>query len=300
MDTTKKIAIACFVGGVLCSSVALVFTPDYWWLGLLAGFAGGYLGYEFREACKAIPVALRATRNGGTVAWDGAVDRVREWRSHDHPFAYTGVFLVLPLTIWFAPSFVDFVLGSGSLGIGITVAVVFLPLALVEIGYVLVLPIVFLAFIGARLGERCYWRPFISEYDQVEHAAMLSARGYCEKPLTYGNVLRWAAEGLGITALFFVWTLWKYLAIRVWQCVYFACRFLWHLFRLIHSEKRVLCGIDGTLGGMISYVWLISPSALFAEQVLLVLFGGLLGAAFGVVNWEIVSIRVLKVATKRV
>ena len=127
------------------------------------------------------------------------------------------------------------------------------------------------------------------------HIQALQEKGYREKPLTYWNVLRWAMVGVSVIVRFFVWTLWKYLAIGVWATLCFFGRFVWHLFKLIHSEKRVLCAIDGTLGGAVSYIWFASASVSFPEQAVLVVFGGLLGSAFGVANWEIVSKRILHV-----
>lgn len=56
---TKKIAVACFIGGVLCCvvcAVAFMFAPALWWLGVIAGFAGGYISYDFREFFKTRPI----------------------------------------------------------------------------------------------------------------------------------------------------------------------------------------------------------------------------------------------------
>ncbi|MEK7089596.1 MAG: hypothetical protein AAB920_02140, partial [Patescibacteria group bacterium] len=66
---TKKIALACFVGGALCATVALLVAPLYWWLGLIVGFAGGYVAYEFREVLKAIPIAWCATVEVISILW---------------------------------------------------------------------------------------------------------------------------------------------------------------------------------------------------------------------------------------
>ena len=44
---TKKIALACFIGGALCCAVTFMIAPLYWWFGLLAGLAGGYISYDF-------------------------------------------------------------------------------------------------------------------------------------------------------------------------------------------------------------------------------------------------------------
>ncbi len=67
------------------------------------------------------------------------------------------------------------------------------------------------------------------------------------------------------------------------------------MFKLIHSDERVLCAIDGTLGGVIAYAWLIRPERSFAQNAIAVLFGMVVGAGWGVVNYEILSKRVLKV-----
>lgn len=45
----KSMLLACFIGGTLCCGVALLVIRQFWWLGLLAGGAGGFLGYEFRQ-----------------------------------------------------------------------------------------------------------------------------------------------------------------------------------------------------------------------------------------------------------
>ena len=307
---TKKIAIACFFGGVLGSFVALICTPAYFWLGSFAGFAGGYLSYEFREVLRAMPIAFRLARSGGAGALVCLRDALRdEWRSirvwinEPHCFVYPAVVVSMPVVLflaWWVSRQVfmysdmcrnePFVLKLGLASV--------VPL-MISLVLVVLLSLIFRTFasIGSRFGERCYWRPFVDTelLTQDERADALDRCGYHEKPVTYGNVLRWAMKGVGLTVQFFVWTLWKELAIGIWMLLCFFGRFTWYLFKLIHSHKRVLCGADGMLGGMISYVWLISSSSSFTEQFLLVLFGGLLGAVLGVVNWELVSKRVLKV-----
>lgn len=305
---TKKIAIACFVGGVLCSSVALIFSPGYWWLGLLAGFAGGHLSYEFREVLKAIPVAFRSAGSQCSTVC-GFLRRIwgeaRTSINSKCPFLHLTMLLNLPIMCFIFFYLSSYVVAESDVeGLSFRRVVfygIWLFLIITAYGYGGVYFVLcLLADIGAKKWEKCYWLPlaFESSEDKEKTLTKLKAKGFSEKPLTYTNVCRWVAEGLGITVRFFVWTFWKELVVGTWKVLFFIGLFFWCLFRIIHSEKRVLCGIDGTLGGMISYVWLISPSALFAEQVLLVVFGGLLGAAFGVVNWEVVSIRVLKVATK--
>lgn len=295
---TKKIAVACFIGGALCCAVALMFAPVYWWLGLIAGFAGGYISYEFREVRKAIPIALRAARRESVNTWDSAIAKARAWLSNPHPFFYPSAVLITPLFVWLAYSIIPHVTQELMKGPLLPFTIIIMPIFYAEVvmGFVLLawlalFPFFTFTFIGARAGERCYWQPFVTVEgkEREAHIQKLHENGYREEPLTYLNVLRWAVIGVAVTIRFFVWTLWKRFAIGVWEML---C-FFWHLFKLIHSEKRVLCAIDGTLGGAVSYIWFASASMSFAEQAVLVVFGGLLGAAFGVANWEIVSKRIL-------
>lgn len=298
---TRKIAVACFIGGMLCCAVAFMFAPAYWWFGLLAGFAGGYISYEFREVLRTIPVAWRSARNEGVRVWKGLIDHVREYLSKSHPFIYTASVIAVPLSAW-SMSYFFLLMKPDALIVGVSFAFLLVITGIVifiEIAYVIASFIVFFAFIGARKGERAYWWPPVSPAPSHDRDCVspekLEAKGLRRMPLTYINVWRWIAKGIGLTVLFFVWTLWKYLAIGIWEALCFFGRFAWHLFELIHSQKRMLCAIDGTLGGAVSYIWFISASMSFGSQLVLVVFGGLLGAAFGVANWEIVSKRLLHV-----
>ncbi|MFH1744707.1 MAG: hypothetical protein ABH881_00900 [bacterium] len=284
METTKKIAMACFIGGTLCCAVAFMVVPAYCWLGLLAGLAGGYISHEFREVLRAIPVALRAAKKDGSDAWNEMVADVKLWLSKPHPFICPAMFIAILLSarlVWpLAISSSDFVV----------LPILFLFLFLVTTTISTVMIFVF-ASLGARLVERCYWQPFMSANDKGEVAVAimdLQNKGYNEKPLTYLNVLRWTGIGIALTVRFFAWTMWK-----EGFCLF--GRTAWHLFRLIHSKKRLLCAVDGTLGGAISYFCFMSAPGMFPEKMMFVAFGGLLGAAFGVLNWEVVSKRILHV-----
>ena len=302
---TKKIVVACFVGGALCCAVALMFAPVYWWFGLIAGFAGGYISYEFREVFQAVPVALRAARKSGASVWEdtitgleNAIDRARVWISKPHPFFYPAVIIAAPLYLWGAPYIFDF---EHILQLDVfrfIMAFVMVIFGFVAATLVVIALFAIIAFIGARVGERCYWWPFLMYEDDTtikEDVLRLEGKGLQRKPATYSNVLRWTAKGFGLTVIFFIWTLWKHLVIGIWATLCFIGRFACHLFKLVHSKKRLLCAIDGTLGGAMSYVWFTSTPMSFAGQIALITFGGLLGATFGAANWEIVSKRILHV-----
>ena len=299
---TEKIAFACFIGGLICSAVALMFTPTFWWFGLIAGLAGGYLSYEFREVCRAVPVALRRAGGKSKGFLDDRVADARGWLAEPHPFLYPSILIVIPvhqLLFHYVVHATGYV--SKSEEIVFFVMLTILQLAVLHMfAYICSVPLALLAFIGSRVGESCYCWPFMTS-DTLSDSALereiqsLKERGYRRAPLTYTNAYRWIAKGIGISVLFFIWTLWKYVAIGVWAVVCFLGRFAWQMFKLIHSKKRVLCAIHGTLGGLVSYLWLVSASMSFPQQVVLVLFGGCLGALFGIAAWEIISKRVLHV-----
>lgn len=290
---TKKIAFACFVGGVLCCMVALSVAPVFWWLGILAGLAGGYIGYEAREFLKAIPVAFLSTCRGGAKISFFAVAGLRSFFAKPHPFLYPAAFLgFIVQAALMGPEFAREVMRQSHLGLFacflyIELFVMFTLASLIVIN--------FFAFFGAREVERCYWLPLqmLEESQSAAVEKQLKKQGLHPMPASYSNVLRWIAKGVGFVLFFVVWTLWKELAITVWEACCLLVRFAWQMFKLVHSEKRVLCAIDGTIGGAVSYMW-SPPLASFPEQVMFVIFGGLLGAALGVANWEIVSKRILR------
>lgn len=306
---TRKIAAACFAGGVICCLVALLVTPAYWWMGLLAGFAGGYLGYEFREALRMIPVAWRVVMAESQSSWQIFLDEksraariVQEWLAEKHVFLYPGALCSLAAAGWV----------MYCLSLLPPQEQMSQPRAIVSIGFVVMalgmfcftLVIMGLAYAGCVHVERAYWWPLVERYDIARRVGRLEARDLRRKPLTYLNVLRWALEGVVVVAFFLAVLLWIYIVAFLiqftWRTVRLLSKFLWHVFKLIHSEKRLLCGVDGALGGGASYLWLVSAAMTPMEQLTMTMFGGLLGAALGVANWEVVSKGLLRVHIKPV
>ncbi len=296
----RKIGWACFIGGCVCSAVALMVTPAYWWLGLLAGFAGGYFGYEFREVLRMVPRAWGVVKPASGKAWRGLgslaaemVADARKWLGQPHPFLYFGMLLVSPGNVWCVQSYTasDFAQTFDGYGLWAYVLTIvgWSGVFLLTAGGAAVTLSV-LAYIGSRGMEKCYFLPFFLEPCAVtvmKEVANLRKKGFVEKPLTYTNAARWIMKGVGGLIIFCVmcpvfFVLWTF-------------QFCWHLFKLIHNHKRLLCGVDGMLGGAISYQLLAVSAGSLLEQMMLVFFGGLLGAGLGVLNWEIVSKRLLKV-----
>ncbi|MFH0892615.1 MAG: hypothetical protein V1867_07640 [Candidatus Falkowbacteria bacterium] len=293
METTKKIAVACFIGGVICCGTALVFSPAYWWLGLFAGFAGGYLSYEFREIFRAVPHALRAasvaSREYAHLRKEEFFASIKAWFRRPHPFLYTGLIVMLPVAFWLFPILWEEVNGMPEplLTKVVIICVFSFGICFVSVMAVII-PFWLLAAIGAEskgvYWRKCYHEPF----------RWVTGNGQ-EVPATFANAVEWAIRGIFVIIKFFVWTLWKRLVIAVYRALCYTGRFFWYLFKLVHSEKRILCALDGTIGGAVSYIWFASVAATPVEQMVFIIFGGLLGAALGVINWEIVSKRILHV-----
>ena len=124
--------------------------------------------------------------------------------------------------------------------------------------------------------------------------AVIGTDGPIESP-TYSTVYRAWARGLLRTAMFFLCHLWILSWILACKAFPRMSRFTRTAFVYIHSQRRVLCAIDGTIGGAAAYLWLAEPHMTVAAQLALVGFGGFLGTGCGVLNWEVVSKHLLKV-----
>ena len=291
MNKLRKIAFACFIGGALCVAVSVMVTPAFWWLALAAGMVGGYLSYEFKEVLRAIPTALQRTAE----AWEKNLAKYCEWRTKAQPFLLLPVIIGTPVCVWIMWLLCPlFTCNWAEPSLIYVIEYDFMVLCVFFAVHCVILGLfVFLSYLGAIVSEHCYWKPSYLDIEWPEREQTLIRDGYQLMPVTYRNTARWFAKGILLVAWFFIWPLWKHLVIGIWRAICFLARFGWHLFRLIHSKERVLCAIDGTIGGVIVYLWFASGVESLPGQIILVFFGGLLGAGLGVANYEIVSKRVL-------
>lgn len=293
----RKIARACFIGGVLFCIAALLVSPRYWWLGMAAGFAGGYLSYEFRSVLAAIPTAWKAAKRTGAGATSTMFMSWRNWWARPHPFLFAAVPIVLVLqAAWFYNTPYEQTWGRRPTSMTyIMLPILYTELYVIGVG-VLTMILSGVASIGA-FRDNAFWK---GVHDTPRYVEEVRAQGYREVTLTYQNAYPWVLMGAWMIGKFFCWTIWKFAALALWFGVLFIGRFCWYLFRLIHSDRRLLCAVDGTLGGVTSYFMLGTSVMTLPEMFMLIGFGGILGAAFGVVNWELVSKRILRLAPARV
>lgn len=273
---TRKVAIACFIGGFICAGVTLAVNPVFWWLGLIAGVASGYLAYEFRETLQAVPRAWQSAQRGSGIVWQKTRELFRECFLRPHPCWHlsAGLFILTYLLFWHLCPF------EGFAQIGLVLTVSYL------VSYVCIGMLKLLSIWGAQ-NKGYYSVNFAKEHYYTITDSLVS--------ITYRDLLYWTAQGVSNLFILFAWKIWKGTAIGIYKAICFAGRFLKNLFILIHSNKRLLCAIDGAIGGTIARIYLASPAMTIWEKTLLCVFGGVIGAVIGVANHEVVSKRILRV-----
>ncbi|RJQ14565.1 hypothetical protein C4553_00635 [Candidatus Parcubacteria bacterium] len=271
MSHTAKVFLSCFIGGFIGALVALQMTPMFWWVGMIAGFAIGYLAYEFNKVIAAVPKAWNKMRNSFPKLWN-EMRTLRPdavfWRAWGKAYLNLAGDLLTIVGFPFASLLTIMLWGNPN-------------------------PIVFL-FPLITLGFPLFFALFITPHGNVH---------------TLKETFR--AGGLFNLSPFrvYFWILPKFFLYLVPRAVFYHLpRFLWQKrnviasgligfihavaifsatwFRLIHSEIRLLCGVDGAIGAAIGFY--------FGNA----LIGGLAGALWGVLNYEILSIRVLKLVPK--
>ncbi len=258
MDRTLKVFIACVLGAGIGTLVALQLHPYLLWIGLVAGGLVGYLSYEFKTVCKAIPLAWKAT-------------------SAHKPN-------ILKVKVFFSRFLLGFSEGM-TLSVTVLIFVMVISLAIPTIltsgtkpitnskmlGILLIYATIFSTLMGVVSASQ-------EKYDKVLLDERLrpnlqDAWMFCPV-MVYGY---WLPKGV-YKAICFMPKLLQWL----WTTgVPFVGHFIGHLFILIHSDIRLLCGIDAAIGTTIGY---------FTGSVII---GALVGGIVGVVNYEIVSKHIL-------
>lgn len=266
MSQSLKVLLSCFIGASIGTFVALEMSPMFWWTGLIIGGLVGYINYEFRKVITAISTAWHATTS---------------WQP-DNVF-WCNFFKLWPATTVFMTT----------AAIGVVTPLMFGMIALDKEKPTITDLIV--TGIGLAMSIILYGAVFaLSKLDDVKKAD--SSEDYLAQqrkwmfsvnplrvylwllPKSIALAIGWALCGL-------TWLFVK-LFTRIPISIKFWRTFLWHWFCEIHSEIRLLCGVDAAIGVAIGY---------FAGSVLT---GGLAGALVGVLNFEVLSIRVLKLVPR--
>lgn len=233
MERTLKIFMACAIGALVGTIVALELSHYFWWIGLIVGGLTGYLSYEFKEVVRMMPRAYRTVSS-----WKPKESTKIYWKRY-------GLCLTASLTIILS----------------------LLPLLLIITGDLTLIwriPLAAGVFSGAI--------SFLWAFD---------------KDLLISD-LKKGIKMFNAFSLYFYWLpkgiLWSIRNIP--KAIMFLGRFIKTFFILIHSDIRLLCGIDAAIGTAIGY---------FAGSAVVGFFaGGLIGVA----NYELVSKKLLKLQVK--
>lgn len=259
-NRTLKILISCALGAGIGALIALQMSHYFWWVGMLAGGFVGYISYEFKEV----------TANA-SIAWKLAY-RCQAGVSRKKIYE------------WFITLCRSLMLFCIIVMVGMTL---FLSLVLSLLG-----PLIFVMMYGKLIGFMGSLAIFIlatpiltvvlkdvMEYsgDIVPYKVWNPISLFCwYYPKHLGIVMFRVATRVAHVVLDIL--------IGIPKVILTVYLFVKYLFILIHSDIRLLCGIDAAIGASVGY---------FAGSAII---GAIAGGAFGVINYEIISKRVLKLA----
>lgn len=265
MNRTLRIFVACALGAFIGSIIALQMGHMFWWIGTLIGAGVAYIGYNLNEVILAIPIAWRRA-----TSWRPDYEWWKAYRIFVQATLNNSVNILL---LFFA-----------------MVALMLTPLVLLAttkmelvVGYIKFAGI---AVVGVSVGLT-----LISAIDGLlvcntrELTHSTTTKPFPDNPIKFWlwSVPKGVLQGIS-WLITHVPTGFKIAVAVTPNVVNFVKKFSVELFRLVHSELRLLCAVDAAIGTTVGY---FTGSAII---------GALAGGLLGVVNYEIITIRVLKLA----
>jgi hypothetical protein len=244
----------------------------FWWLGLLAGGLTGYLSFEWRTIVRAVPVAWRAATK-------------LRMPKRENPVVLLNMLLTSAVTMsWVACSYAGIRLSSWVMSTYGDFAGFWLCINVgskIAFGLALVVSLCIVTGTLATTfdwleGKQSLYYELKGAEDELKWNWRISAPIVVGWYLPLGIVMlvrRTPAAG-------------RFILIRLARIpgllsrvARFVGRFFRNLFLLIHSDERLICGVDALLGTAFGY---------FAHSVII---GMLAGGVLGIVNYELVTKR---------
>ena len=256
-----KIFVACFLGAFIGAFVALQINPVLWWIGMLAGALVGYVSYEFEVLIRAISRSFIAT-----FKWR---PNKSFWRAYfSTGFGVMGLFhsifafLLLYILIASEPS-----------------PSMKLPTSqeLLQIFWAIVVSHVCLIFMGGSFAMDTLGK---------------NSEGIYSAGASYGKtnpvtIIFWY---LPRGTWFVIKRLPKILGVVFELCIFVIVSGSHAVvagFKLVHSDIRLLCACDAAIGTIIGS---------FSGNAMI---GGITGGILGVLDYELVSKRLLRIEARR-
>lgn len=274
MPRTLKICLVCVAWAAIGTKIALSFSPLWLALpiGIISGCLGGYLTCDWRTVAWAIPHAWR---------------RATSWRPYKEYWIAVWCNILI-LSVFFCSAWLLF-------------SIIIACVAGVEVTGKYIINLIILFFASWLLS---IFGAFVVSFDFRRNSTPLYKLDDLRKLAKYFNFFSfwfWLVPKIFFKAatyllknIHLVPGFTQRTIIRVGRG--FACAsititcFLWHLYRLIHTEERWLCSIDIACG-IILGSYLASP-----------IIGGLSGGAFWLMNRVLIAgylLRTLPVCIKR-
>ncbi|MFA6446669.1 MAG: hypothetical protein WCW31_00235 [Patescibacteria group bacterium] len=250
-----KVFLACAFGAGIGSLVALQLSHWFWWVGLLVGGIVGYLSYEWKAVVQAVPHAFRAAikarlpRPGFAISFGLGVLTWNFMFWVSILCASEMIFKSLPLS-YTSPLFKVLIILPFSISACIFTVMLFVSTVHEDMkdDWPKVRKIAIATF------------PPVVVFWHIPRALVWFARKLPGAAIAICMSIAWAVGGLAR----------------------FCKRFAWQMFIRIHSEKRLICGVDAMLGTAIGYM---------AHHAII---GALAGGIIGLINHAIVTERWLK------
>lgn len=303
-QTEKKIfaggAAGGAVGSLIGSLTALGFNAAFWWIGALIGGLIGYLSYDWKRVIRAIPIAARAAGPIFAATLIVMGNNIRstfcEWFGRPRPFFYLLLLANTALfACWVNPLPKEEFLPS----IGFSFSFFLIQMELLWVFSIFATFPIFCSQTATKKWREKMNVKIIEPWDVWNMTNMGDViRFYSDSFLCFLRGLLWIVKSCVITVPCF---LGRFL---FFAAAYFLPRFGWKMFLLIHSEERMICGVDAMIGAGIgsragpAIVRLLAGETVGIPGIAIIvcsmLVGALAGGFLGVANYKIITERWLR------
>ncbi len=254
MERTLKIFLSCSFGAAIGTIVALGVSHYFWWLGLIVGGLTGYLSYEFKKVAEATVEGYKRV-----IGWKIDKEGKEEWKT-------IGLLAIVAIQLIITMFYPFMFLFSVLLDSGIIKAFWWSNVATVILSILLFVIII----VNIAISE---------EKESFDFKEIREGWIDLSKKINFFTVyFYWLPRGIFLITIMSIK--------KIPKIILFLARFVKTVFLLIHSDIRLLCGMDAAIGAGIGY---------FTASVIVGTFaGGILGA----IQYEIVSKRILRLNAK--
>jgi|GEM_PF-4518700 len=267
-NTWVKYAVAGVVGALVFTVItggALLLTDSIFirCIAGLAGIFGAYLSFQFGDVLRAIPPACAAVLESFAIVGSdlkrdaGAIiNAAKNFLRAPHPLIYSCLVLGFGVAWWLTS-----VTPDSELRI---VGDLLIPFCVLSAIFYCCAAVVLWS--AAAFGQE-----YLKENTQPEYDLEKGSYGYA-------TFFKWVGIGIGV---FFLSRLWRAIGVGLKK-----------FFRLVHSSERLMVAVDGPFAGLVSmggYAYFNHGPVQTPDCVLVLVFAGILGAAFMLINVKYVA-----------